>query len=71
MPADTLDIIFRDDLLVAVNKPAGLLVHPSLVDRRESRCAMKLLRDQLGRWVYPLHRLDKPTSGVLLFALDP
>lgn len=32
---------------------------------------MKLLRDRLRRWVYPLHRLDKPTSGVLLFALNP
>ena len=31
---------------------------------------MKMLRDQLGQWVYPVHRLDKPTSGVLLFALD-
>ena len=71
MPAEKLEIIFQDDLLVAVNKPAALLVHPSLIDKRETRCAMKLLRDQLGRWVYPLHRLDKPTSGVLLFALDP
>lgn len=71
MPSDTLDIIFQDDLLVAVNKPAGLLVHPSLIDRRETRFAMKLLRNQLGRWVYPVHRLDKPTSGVLLFALNP
>jgi len=70
MTANTLEIIFQDERLVAVNKPSGLLVHPSLVDRRETRCAMKLLRDQLGRWVYPLHRLDKPTSGVLLFALD-
>lgn len=70
MSPDTLDIIFQDDLLVAVNKPAGLLVHPSLIDKRETRCAMKLLRDQLGRWVYPVHRLDKPTSGVLLFALN-
>jgi len=71
MPDDTLDIIFQDRHLVAVHKPAGLLVHPSLIDRRETRSAMKLLRNQLGRWVYPVHRLDKPTSGVLLLGLDP
>ena len=66
-----LDIIYRDDHLVAIDKPAGLLVHPSLVDRRETRSAMHLLRDQIGCYVYPVHRLDKPTSGVLLFALSP
>ncbi len=71
MPEDTLDIIYRDDDLVAVHKPGGLLVHPSLIDKRETRSVMKLLRDQLGRWVYPLHRLDKPTSGVLLLGLNP
>ncbi|EGW53899.1 tRNA pseudouridine(65) synthase TruC [Candidatus Endoriftia persephonae] len=65
-----LEIIYQDQAIVAINKPAGLLVHPSLVDRYETRSAMKLLRDQLGRWVYPVHRLDKPTSGVLLFALN-
>ena len=66
-----LSILYRDDLLVAMNKPAGLLVHRSFIDRRETVFAMQLLRDQLGRRVYPLHRLDKATSGVLLFALDP
>ncbi len=71
MPDDTLDIIYQDQYLVAVHKPGGLLVHPSLIDKRETRSAMKLLRNQLGRWVYPVHRLDKPTSGVLLLGLDP
>lgn len=66
-----LEILFQDERLVAVNKPSGLLVHPSLIDKRETQSAMKALRNQLGRWVYPLHRLDKPTSGVLLFALSP
>ncbi|MDP5063218.1 MAG: pseudouridine synthase [Haliea sp.] len=50
-----------------MNKPAGLLVHRSPIDRHETRFALQLLRDQLGQRVYPLHRLDKPTSGVLLF----
>ena len=66
-----LDIIYRDEHLVAINKPAGLLVHKSLIDKHEKLNAMQLLRDQLGQWVYPVHRLDKPTSGVLLFALNP
>ena len=55
---------------MAINKPCGLLVHRSPIDRRETRFALQLLRDQLGQKVYPVHRLDKPTSGVLLFALD-
>lgn len=65
-----MQILFHDDWLVAVNKPAGLLVHRSAIDRRETRFALQLLRDQIGRRVYPLHRLDRPTSGVLLFALN-
>ncbi|MCF8149254.1 MAG: pseudouridine synthase [Burkholderiaceae bacterium] len=65
-----LDILYQDDRLVAINKPAGLLVHRSNIDRHETRFAVQLLRDQIGRRVWPLHRLDKPTSGVLLFALD-
>ncbi|HNX76779.1 MAG TPA: pseudouridine synthase [Candidatus Rifleibacterium sp.] len=64
------EIIFIDDYLVAINKPAGLLVHPSYIDSSENESAMKLLRDLLGRWVYPVHRLDKPTSGILVFALS-
>jgi len=65
-----LEILYKDDYLVVINKPAGLLVHKSMIDRHEIYFAMKILRDQIGRWVYPIHRLDKPTSGVLLFALD-
>ena len=65
-----LEIIYKDEYLVAINKPSGLLVHKSMIDRHEIYFAMKMLRDQIGQWVYPIHRLDKPTSGVLLFALD-
>lgn len=65
-----LEILYRDSNLVAVNKPTALLVHKSLIDSKEIYFAMKILRDQIGQWVYPIHRLDKPTSGVLLFALD-
>lgn len=56
--------------MIAVHKPSGLLVHRSLLDRHETRFAVQLLRDQIGRHVFPVHRLDKGTSGVLLFGLD-
>ncbi len=65
-----LEILHRDDHLVAVHKPAGLLVHRSDLDRHETRFAVQILRDQIGRHVHPVHRLDKGTSGVLLFAFD-
>ncbi|MBU0720539.1 tRNA pseudouridine(65) synthase TruC [bacterium] len=65
-----LEIIYQDEYLVIVNKPSGLLVHKSMIDRHEIYFAMKIIRDQIGKYVYPVHRLDKPTSGVLLFALD-
>ena len=64
-----MEILYLDDHLVAVTKPAGLLVHRSAVDRRETTSALQLTRDVIGRRVYPVHRLDRPTSGVLLFAL--
>ena len=65
-----LDVLYRDERLIAIHKPAGLLVHRSNIDRHETRFAVQLLRDQIGQRVFPAHRLDKGTSGVLLFALD-
>ena len=69
-PFGPLDIIYQDEWMVAINKPAGLLVHKSYLARKEIHFAMTMLRDQLGQYVYPIHRLDRPTSGVLLFALS-
>ncbi|GAD78347.1 tRNA pseudouridine(65) synthase TruC [Vibrio ezurae] len=65
-----LDIIYQDDYIVAVNKPAGMLVHRSWLDKKETQFVMQTLRDQIGQHVFPLHRLDRPTSGVLVFALS-
>jgi tRNA pseudouridine65 synthase len=65
-----LSILYCDDHLAAVDKPPGLLVHRTGLDAGETRFALQLLRDQLDRPVWPVHRLDKGTSGVLLFALD-
>ncbi|MGT0150139.1 tRNA pseudouridine(65) synthase TruC [Vibrio metschnikovii] len=65
-----LEIIYQDLYLVAVNKPAGMLVHRSWLDKHETQFVMQTLRDQIGQHVFPLHRLDRPTSGVLVFALS-
>lgn len=70
MEKPVLTILYQDEYLVAVDKPAGLFVHRSFLDRHEIYFALQLVRDQIGQYVYPVHRLDKPTSGVLLFALD-
>jgi len=70
MEHEPLEILYQDDYLVAINKPSGLLVHKSPIDKHETRFALQEVRDQIGQYVYPVHRLDKPTSGVLLFALN-
>lgn len=67
---DQFSIVYQDKHLVAIHKPAGLLVHRSPIDRHETQFAVQMTRDAIGQKVYPLHRLDKPTSGLLLFALD-
>ncbi|MCX8956854.1 tRNA pseudouridine(65) synthase TruC [Erwinia psidii] len=65
-----LEIIYQDQWLVAVNKPTGWLVHRSWLDRHETVFVMQTLRDQISQHVYTVHRLDRPTSGVLLLALS-
>ena len=65
-----LEILYQDKYLIAINKPSGLLVHKSPIDKRETQFALQMVRDQIGQYVYPVHRLDKPTSGVLVFALS-
>src|SRR3954465_10328150 len=63
-----IEILYRDADLVAVNKPSGLAVHRGWAD--DDAFAMTLVRDALWQWVYPVHRLDRGASGVLLFALS-
>ncbi len=65
-----LEIIHRTDRMIAINKPHGLLVHRSSIARDAKHAALQLLRDQIAQRVYPVHRLDRKTGGVLLFALD-
>ncbi|MFW5452896.1 pseudouridine synthase [Thioalkalivibrio sulfidiphilus] len=68
--AAPLTILHQDDDLVAINKPEQMLVHRSPISRDEV-FVLQRLRDQLGQRVYTVHRLDRPTSGVLLFGLHP
>ena len=71
LPEKTLlEICYQDEHIVAVNKPAGWLVHRSWLDRHETVFVMQTLRDQIGQHVFPVHRLDRPTSGVLLMGLS-
>lgn len=65
-----LEIIYQDQWLVAVNKPSGWLVHRSWLDRHEKVFVMQTVRDQIGKHVFTVHRLDRPTSGVLLMGLS-
>lgn len=64
-----LTVLHRDGLLVAVNKPSGVAVHRGW--SQERHVVLTVLRDQIGRHLYPVHRLDRGTSGALVLALDP
>ncbi len=65
-----VQILWQDDTAIAVAKPAGLLVHNSKWAGPKETSLRQLAARQIGRQVYPIHRLDRPTSGVLLYALD-
>ena len=68
--APEIPILYQDEHLVIIDKPSGLLVHRSEIDKRETLFAIQLTRDTIGQRVYPVHRLDRPTSGALMFALN-
>jgi len=67
---ELLPILYQDEHIVVIDKPSGLLVHRSEIDRHETRFAIQMLRDQIGQRVWAAHRLDRGTSGVLLFGLN-
>lgn len=70
LAAYMLTILYQDDHLIAINKPHGLLVHRSSIAADVEEFALQMLRDQIDQHVFPAHRLDRKTGGVLLFALD-
>lgn len=63
-------ILYQDDFYVAINKPPGYIVHRSSIARNAPLVVLQILRDQINKHVYPVHRLDRKTSGVLIFALS-
>jgi tRNA pseudouridine65 synthase len=69
-PADPLRRVHEDERLLVVDKPAGLLVHRSALDARERDSVLDRLHHETGLRLWPVHRLDKGTSGTLVFARD-
>jgi len=69
-PPEPIEILYQDEQVVIVTKPSGLLVHPYWKETNERDNLMRRVRDQIGQRVYPIHRLDRPVSGVLLFGLN-
>jgi tRNA pseudouridine65 synthase len=68
-PDGPVPILHRDDRVVVVDKPAGVIVHRGWADDDDP--LLQRVRDQVGTWVYPIHRLDRAASGCVVFGLDP
>lgn len=63
-------ILYQDEFILVVDKPSGLLVHPFKEASNERDNLMALMRDRLGQWVYPVHRIDRPVSGIVIFGFS-
>lgn len=66
-----IEILFEDEFYIAVNKPAHLLTHPYKAETNEKENLLFFVRDQIGQYLYPIHRLDRQTSGIVLFGKKP
>lgn len=64
-----MEILYKDEFFIAVHKPSGLFVHRSSFDPKAD-FIMRHVRDYVGNYIWPVHRLDRPTSGVVIFALS-
>ncbi|WP_370746731.1 pseudouridine synthase [Parasutterella sp.] len=65
-----LKILYQDEDLVIVSKPEKMLTHRTEIANGDTEFALQLLRDQIGRRVSPVYRLDRGTSGILMFGLN-
>ena len=65
---DPLRVVYLDEAMVVIDKPSGVMTHKSRLAEDDEPSAMERLRDQLNEWVYPVHRLDRATSGLLVFS---
>lgn len=63
-----MQVLFEDDDIIAINKPNGMFVHRTALDPLATEFVIQIVRDMIGHWVYPVHRLDRKTSGVLILA---
>ncbi|MGJ8724340.1 MAG: RluA family pseudouridine synthase [Roseibacillus sp.] len=68
MSSPPLDVLYEDEWIIAINKEAGHLVHAADHPQPDDIVVMKLVRDLVGLKIYPTHRLDRPTCGVVVFA---
>lgn len=66
---ESFQILYQDDYFIAINKPCGILVHRTNISE-DTVFVLQLLRDQIGQRIYPIHRLDRATSGTLIFGKD-
>jgi tRNA pseudouridine65 synthase len=64
------EVFYQDENLVVINKPTGYFVHRSKLDNTSDKIVLQNLRNQIGKKLYPVHRLDRKTSGLLIFALN-
>ncbi|MCK5884783.1 MAG: hypothetical protein KAG61_13925 [Bacteriovoracaceae bacterium] len=65
-----IEVLFQDDHYIVVNKPSGMLVHPYKSQSNERTHLMKYVKEQTGLYLYPIHRIDRPVSGIVIFALS-
>lgn len=70
MTLNSFDILYRDEYLIAINKPQNVIVHKTNHVRPQDIFALQILRKQIKARVFPIHRLDKNTTGVLIFGLS-
>ena len=68
MNPPTLDVLYEDEWIIAINKEAGHIVHAADHPQPDDIVVMKLVRNLVGLKIYPTHRLDRPTCGVVVFA---
>lgn len=66
-----LQTLYSDSYVTVINKPCGMLVHPTSIAENNTLTALQVVRNQIGIFVYPVHRIDRPTSGIVVFAHTP
>ncbi len=65
-----IEVLYEDDYCIVVNKPSGLLTHPYKKETNERENLLFSVRDQIDTYLYPIHRLDRPTSGIVIFGKE-